>query len=77
MACRRVVGRNAYNVGHVEPILAKHLMCVGQNVVMLLALYLPSTTHALLEYKTSRLKGRQMLLKESRVAAQEPQVAKY
>ena len=53
--CRSVVGRNAYHLGHVEPILAKKLTAVGQNVVMLLALYLPSTTHALLEYKTSRL----------------------
>ena len=62
--CRSVVGRNAYHLGHVEPILAKSvLMVMGQNVVMLLALYLPSTTHALLEYKTSRLKGRQVLLK--------------
>ena len=52
-------------MGHVEPILAKKLMVVGQNVVMILVLYLPSATKALLilEYKTSRLKGRQMLLK--------------
>ena len=39
--CRSVVGRNAYHLGHVEPILAKSaLMVVGQNVVMLLALLL-------------------------------------
>ena len=50
-------------MGHVEPNLAKKLMVVGQNVVMILVLYLPSATEALLEYKTSRLKGRQMLLK--------------
>ena len=63
MTYRQVVCRNAYHLGHVEPILANKLMIVGQNVVMILVLYLPSATKALLEYKTSRLKGRQMLLK--------------
>ena len=54
--CRSVVGRNAYHLGHVEPILAKSADGCGPKCGdMLLALYLPSTTHALLEYKTSRL----------------------
>ena len=54
MTCRQVVGRNAYSLGHVKPILAKKLMVVGQNVVMVLALYLPSTTHVL--YSSTKLR---------------------
>ena len=67
MTYRQVVCRNAYHLGHVEPILAKKLMVVGQNVVMILVLYTcqvqQSYKGSILEYKTSRLKGRQMLLK--------------
>ena len=39
MTYRQVVCRNPYHLGHVEPILAKKLMVVGQNVVMILVLY--------------------------------------
>ena len=71
MTCRQVVGRNAYKLGHVEPIMAKKLMFVGQNVVMLLALYLPSTTHALLESSRVGVCEPVRLLKSSRVITYE------